>query len=63
LPKAKGCELCGLAAPSNESKGFYKSNRRNFGVPRFLHSMVSVSRHRNQAGSVATRGSDIMNHE
>ena len=31
----KGRELCGLAAPSNQTKGFYKSNRR-------IHSITSL---------------------
>ena len=30
--KQKGCEWCGLAAPSNESKGFYKSDRLSFRI-------------------------------
>jgi hypothetical protein len=34
--KQKGREMCGLAAPSNQSKGFYKSNRRNFSVSQLL---------------------------
>src|SRR5690348_4694326 len=43
IEKQKGHELCGLAAPSNESKGFYKSNRRNLNISRIAASGRTLS--------------------